>query len=233
MNVPSIEFMGVIVLWPITVLTNLLLAILCAFLCQRLYYAESPATSTLRNSYWARFFLFLAVATFAGAIKHGFHYYPGALYGCAILVSSLASGVAATFAQLATIETFVLRKNTRFSLRLVCYLQLSVFMVVGTIAGDFLIAAANSAMGLMPVLLANIIACRFAYAGSGCIAAGLLLSFFTGLIYVLQLSIGPWFTHVDIAHIVMMASLALISYGIKLHPPAHCFLQRNEFAEVT
>jgi hypothetical protein len=231
MNTPSIEFMGVVMLWPVTVLTNLLLAVLCAFLCQRLYRTKSPSPATLRNSYWARFFLFMAVATFAGAIKHGFHYYPGALYGCAVLLSSLASGVATTFAQLATIETFVLRENTRFSLRLICYLQLAVFMVVGTIADDFLIATVNSAMGLVPVLLASIVAWRFAYAGSGWIATGLLMSFFTGLVYVLQVSIGPWFNHVDIAHIVMMASLVLVSCGIDQQPPAHCFLQRNEFAE--
>ena len=232
MNVPAIEFLGVEILWPVTVLTNLILAVLCGFLCRRLYRTETPAAATARNSYWARFFLFLAIATLAGAIKHGFHNYPGVLYGSAVLVSILASGVATTFAQLATVETFVLRKNTRFSLRLAIYLQLAVFMVIGTTADGFLVAITNSAMGLIPVLLANIVAWRFAYAGSGWIAAGLLLSFFTGLIYVLQVSITPWLTHVDISHIVMMVSLVLISIGIGRHPPTHCYLQRKILAEI-
>ena len=232
MNVPAIEFLGVEILWPVTVLTNLILAVLCGFLCRRLYRTETPAAATARNSYWARFFLFLAIATLAGAIKHGFHNYPGVLYGSAVLVSILASGVATTFAQLATVETFVLRKDTRFSLRLAIYLQLAVFIVAGTTADGFLVATANSAIGLISVLLANIVAWRFAYAGSGWIAAGLLLSFFTGLIYVLQVSITPWLTHVDISHIVMMVSLVLISIGIGRHPPTHCYLQRKILAEI-
>ncbi|MCH8958467.1 MAG: hypothetical protein IH835_03300 [Proteobacteria bacterium] len=232
MNIPSIEFLGVVILWPVTVLSNLFLAVLCAFLCRQMYRAESPAAAIARNSYWARFFLFLAIATLAGAIKHGFHHYPGVLYGSAVLVSCLASGVATTCAQLATVETFVLRKNTRFSLRLAIYLQLAVFMVIGTAADGFLVATANSAMGLIPVLLANIVNWRFAYAGSGWIAAGLLLSFFTGLIYVFQVSIGPWFTHLDISHILMMVSLVLVGRGINQHPPTHCFLQRKKLAEI-
>jgi hypothetical protein len=232
MNVPAIEFLGVEILWPVTVLTNLILAALCGFLYRRLYRAATPAATTARNSYWARFLLFLAIATLAGAIKHGFHNYPGVLYGSAVLVSILASGVATTFAQLATVETFVLRKDTRFSLRLAIYLQLAVFIVIGSTTDGFLTATANSAIGLIPVLLANILAWRFAYAGSGWIASGLLLSFFTGLIYVVQVSIGPWFTHVDISHIVMMTSLILISRGINQHPPTHCFLQRKNLAEI-
>ena len=232
MNIPSIEFLGVVILWPVTVLSNLALALLCAFLYRQMYRAESPAAATARNSYWARFFLFLTIATLAGAVKHGFHHYPGVLYGSAVLVSSLASGAATTCAQLATVETFVLRKNTRFSLRLAIYLQLAVFMIIGTTADSFMVATANSAIGLMPVLLANIVNWRLAYAGSGWIAAGLLLSFFTGLIYVFQVSIGPWFTHLDISHLLMMVSLILVSRGINQHPPTHCFLQRKKLAEM-
>lgn len=232
MNVPSIEFLSIVILWPLTVMSNLSLAVLCVFLCRHLSRAEVPAAAAARNSYWARFFLFLAIVTLAGAVKHGFHHYPGVLYGSAVLVSCLASGAATACAQLATVETFVLRKNTRFYLRGAIYLQLAVFLAIGTTADGFLVAVANSALGLIPVLLANIVMWRFAYAGSGRIAAGLLLSFFTGLIYVFQLSIGPWFTHFDLSCIVMMVSLVLIGSGIKLHPPAHCFLQRKTLAEM-
>ena len=232
MNIPSIEFLGLVILWPLTVMSNLLLAVLCVFLYRHLSRAKVPAATTARNSYWARFFLFLAIVTLAGAVKHGFHNYPGVLYGSAVLVSCLASGAATACAQLATVETFVLRKNTRFSLRLAIYLQLAVFLAIGTTADGFLVAIANSALGLMPVLLANIVTWRFAYAGSGWIAAGLLLSFLTGLIYVFQLSIGPWFTHFDLSCIVMMVSLVLIGSGINKHPSTHCFLQRKKLAEI-
>ncbi|MEE8109095.1 MAG: hypothetical protein V3T36_08095 [Gammaproteobacteria bacterium] len=232
MNIPSIEFLGVVILWPLTVMSNLSLAVLCVVLYRQMSRAEVPAAATARNSYWARFFLFLAIVTLAGAVKHGFHNYPGLLYGTAILVSCLASGAATACAQLATVETFVLRKNTRFSLRLAIYLQLAVFLAIGTTADGFLVAVANSASGLLPVLLANIVTWRVAYAGSGWIVAGLLLSLFTGLIYVFQLSIEPWFTHFDISCIVMMVSLVLIGSGINQHPPSHCFLQRKTLTEM-
>ena len=232
MNSPSFEFLGVVILWPLTVMGNLFLAVLCVFLYRQMSRAEVPSAATARNSYWARFFLFLAIVTLAGAVKHGFHNYPGVLYGSAVLVSCLASGAATACAQLATVETFALRENTRFYLRLAIYLQLAVFLAIGTTADGFLVAVANSALGLIPVLLANIVTWRFAYAGSGWILAGLLLSFFTGLIYVFQVAIGPWLTHFDISCIVMMVSLVLIGSGIKLHPPAHCFLQRKTLAEM-
>jgi hypothetical protein len=225
MNIPSVEFLGIVILWPVTVLTNLLLTIQCIFLCQNLYRAEPSAIVQIRISSWARFFVFLGISTLTGAIKHGFHDYPGVLYGSAVLVSSLAGGVATMFAQLATVETFVLRKNTRFYLRLVCYLQLTVFMAIATTTDGFLIVVANTAIGLTPVLFAHIIAWRFAYAGSGWIASGLALSVVTGLIYGFHLSIGPWFTHVDLTHVVMIISLALISRGVNRNPPTHCFLQ--------
>ncbi len=231
MNIPSIEFLGVVILWPLTVMSNLSLTVLCVVLYRQMSRAEVPAAATARNSYWARFFLFLAIVTLAGAVKHGFHNYPGMLYGTAILVSCLASGAATACAQLATVETFVLRDNTRFFLRLAIYLQLAVFLAIGTTADGFLVAVANSALGLIPVLLANIVTWRFAYAGSGWIVAGLLLSFLTGLIYVFQLSIGPWFTHFDVSCIVMMVSLVLIGSGINQLPPAHCFMQRKTLAE--
>jgi hypothetical protein len=225
MNIPSVEFLGVVILWPVTVLTNLFLTIQCMFLFQNLYRAEPSAIAQIRISSWARFFVFLGISTLTDAIKYGLHDYPGVLYGSAVLVSSLAGGVATTFAQLATVETFVLRKNTRFFLRLVCYLQLIVFVAIATTIDGYLIVVANTAIGLTPVLFAHIIAWRFAYAGSGWIVSGLSMCAATGLIYGFRLSIGPWFTHVDLSHVAMIISLALISLGVNRNPPTHCFLQ--------
>jgi hypothetical protein len=53
---------------------------------------------------------------------------------------------------------------------------------------------------------------------AGWVAAGLSVSIGTAVVYVTKLSAGPWLTHIDIAHLSMGVSFALIARGARSCP---------------
>ena len=44
---------------------------------------------------------------------------------------------------------------------------------------------------------------------------GLAISIGSGLVYVVRVSLGPWFNHIDIAHVIMSGSLLLVLIGVR------------------
>lgn len=210
METPWIEIGGVVVRAPVTAGTNLLLAVQCG-----VYFAQRRATPSPRARWWGGFFAMMALATLAGVVKHGArHMLSTQALTTTLAVSNLASGVATYLAQEATVASHA-PAGLRARVRLVIDVQLALFVAVNVIFGpDILFLIANTAVGLLPVIVVEARG-RDSVEGGGLVAAGLALSLLTGLVYLGELSLGPWLNHIDIAHLVMGSSFYLIHRGLR------------------
>ena len=197
---------------PVTAGTSLALAVQCT-----LYFSSLRAGREARSRLWSGFFLMMAIATFAGVVKHGFRHELSETGLLMVLwASSLTGGISTYYAQRATAVTHAPEHLKRRFDRLF-QIQLLVFLVGNVVLGpQMLLLVVNTAAGLFPVIGVEVMALCRGRPGSGWIASGLSLSILTGAVYVVGLSIGPWFNHIDIAHLLMGVSFCLMVRGC--HP---------------
>ena len=213
MPTPSLELFGIVVRHPTTCFANLILAAECLTLARWLRDQD-----TVRAELWSRFLLFMAVATLAGAAKHGIpHYLEGSPLAAVLLVSGFATGLSTFFAGLATIESRAGSASGVRAVEVLVSLQLVAFTLVFASELAFGLVALNTALGLTPVMAAELRAGLRGDRPGRLVFGGLALSMLTGVVYGLELSISAWFNHIDAAHMLMMASLVLIYHGAK--PP--------------
>ncbi len=202
---------GVRIRSPVTAGTNLALALQCAW-----YYTRLRGSSGAVERHWARFFAGMSVATLAGAAKHGLpHVLEAGAWASVLWTSSLAAGWAVFEAQRAMIYQAA-RGGHRVVLGRAAKAQLALLLGACLTLGpriDLLIA--HTVLGLLPVMLLEAKAAARARERRrhARIAAGLAVSFLSGVAYGLGASFGPWLTHVDIAHVFMALSYHLIASG--------------------
>lgn len=219
MGAPSIDLGGVTIWAPITVGTNLALCLQCAW-----YHALLRSAGPAARGFWGLFFLWMAVATLAGAVKHGLRpdLGPWALSGVH-WVSSVGGGLAVLSAQRATIRRSPGRRAGRW-LERACTLQLLCYLVASTIFGPLVgVLIANTAVGLFPVIFTEADRARRGVAGATWIAGGLGLSTLTALIYLFQISPAAWLSHVDVAHGLMGVSYWLVLQGVSTAGVEPCY----------
>jgi hypothetical protein len=194
---------------PMTAGTNLLLSGQCAWSFARLRRGGTP-----RSRLWGRFFLFLAAATLAGAPKHGLAAYDGtAAYAALLLVVNLSTGASTFFAQRAALELVASDSRRARCFAPLARAKLAALVVLLAHVRHFLLVLLDTAVGLALALGFELGGWRSGKAGSGWISAGLALGFLPAVCYVLRVPNQPWFGHVDLAHVLMMPSLALIHRG--------------------
>jgi hypothetical protein len=157
----------------------------------------------------------MSLATLAGVFKHGARHLLGEDALVAVLaLSSLGGGVSTYFAQRATIESCA-PPTRRAGYRRLIGAQLAVFAAVNVLLGpELILLILNTAIGLLPVIIHEALH-RGDVRGAKLVAIGLSLSIFTGVVYLAGLSAGSWFNHIDIAHVVMLLSFALVYRGAR------------------
>ncbi len=206
-----IEVSGVTIAAPVTAGTNLLLAGQCAFYAHQLRGGASP-----RRTWWGAFFAAMALATLAGVPKHAFaHMLADGVYDAMLWTSSLAGGAAVYLAQRATIVSRVApheRRTVERVAEVMALLFLSVSVVVGP---EMMVLVGYTAVGLLPVIFAEAAARLRGDRYGAHVAAGLIVSMLTGLVYGFELVLGRWFNHIDLAHVLMGVSFYLILAGVR------------------
>lgn len=211
MNAPKLELAGWTLNAPVTVATNLILAVQCALLARALLRGQR----SLVTRYWGLFFLFMAVATLAGAAKHG---YPAdardGMWRVVFLLSNTAAGISMACAGLATVETWVGNAALQRWLRRALGIQVVAVGVGSLLWTSFAPTLAGTVVVLGPVLAVEAVAAVHGRRGSRAIAAGLMICALTGGLYVLETSVGPWLNHIDLGHLLMFVSLGLVYYGV-------------------
>lgn len=210
-----IEVSGVTIAAPVTAGTNLLLAVQCALCAHRLRGGGST-----RRTWWGGFFAAMALATLAGVPKHAFaHLLTDSVYNAILWTSSIAGGAAVYFAQRATIASRVAplaRRTVERVTEVLAVLFLGVSLAVGP---EMMVLVGYTAVGLLPVIVAEAAA---RLRGDRCgahVAAGLIVSMLTGLVYGFELTLGRWFNHIDLAHVLMGVSFYLILTGVRYAVP--------------
>lgn len=208
-DVPWIEIGGVPIRAPVTAGTNAIIAAQCAA-----YFWHSRRTGTARAQMWGSFFLSMALATTAGVVKHGLpHLIPPGGFQAVLWISNIAGGFATWFAQRATIVS----RGPRVGRSRLCRLadaQLGAFVAANVVLGpDLLLLLLDMALGLLPVMVVEAVSFWRRTPGSGAVAGGLSISLLTGAVYLTEVSVGPWLSHIDIAHCMMMGSFFLIVRG--------------------
>jgi hypothetical protein len=209
MHATWLDLGGALVSNPMNAATNVLLAVQCALYALLLRRHRHAGANE-----WAAFMLLMSVATGAGSIKHGFGY-PLAhqAYDVVLAISNVAGGLSTYFAQLATIRR---RAPERAALlQAAAYAQVMAFLTANLVAGpELLLLIANSVVGLVPIIVIEGRATPGSRPGSRTIALGLLVASFAGIFYGADVSLGPWFNHIDLAHAVMAVSFRAIASGV-------------------
>ena len=211
METTWIEIGGFAIRAPVTAGTNLALAVQCA-----LYFHSLRAGPGARSRLWSGFFLMMAIATFAGVVKHGFqHELSETGLFLVLWLSSVASGISTYFAQRASLVFHAPEHLERRFDRLL-QAQLLLFLAGNVVLGPrLLLLLVNTAIGLLPVIGVEARAFHRGHPGAGWIAGGLSLSIVTGAVYAAAFSVGSWLNHIDIAHLLIGASFWLMVRGCR------------------
>lgn len=211
MDGTSVAIRGFVLTSPVTTLTNLGLAFLALWLAGRLSHRHSPAVR-----HWSRFLLLVGLGALAGVAKHGLKTYVSGVGATAVLVvTNLAVGVAVYHAEMATLAKNVRSPVARRNLAAVVKLQLAIFVAVVLIEQVFLVVVVHAAIGLLAVPLVELRAWLRGSRGAGWMFDGFAISSLTGVVYVARVSAGPWFNHIDLAHVLIAFGLACIFRGVR------------------
>jgi len=211
---PSIQVAGLTIYEPVTVVTDLALTTQCA-----LYHRRLCGQVEARRASWALFFLAMAASTGAGSLKHGFpHAFPDVVSETVLWAVALASALSVYHAQRATLASPWIGGG-RGAWEKVPAIQVIVFVAAGLAIGPQMwLVVLNTAVGLVPVLVAESVAAARGSPSSTWVATGLALSMLTAFVYVARLSVGVWFTQNDVAHTLMAVSFVLIVRGGAIEP---------------
>jgi len=226
----TLEAWGIVLGEPTTTFTDLALALESWILFRRMHptglprwfpegWPGDPATRSSQAGAWSAFFFFLSIATLLGAAKHGIpHYLAGMPLSLTVFGSSLAAGLAILNAEAATVASHARTAAARRWLKNAALGKFALFVLVIAFSGSFLVVVVNSAIGLGPVMLVAFGAFRRGHPGSGWVAAGLALSLLAACTYVVGIPSHPWFGAADLAHVLMMGTLLMISRGVRRSP---------------
>ena len=206
---------------PVTAFTNLLLTIQCY-----VYYRALRSGSMDRSGCWSLFFLAMAATTLGGVPKHGFkHLLSVDVYSAVLWLSCLGSGVAVFCAQHATLVGSGRSSHRWWSpgprgeidwIGSLPTLQAACYLGAATLWGpEMLLTAANTALGLLPVMAVEAARLRRGPSHGAWTLGGLGVSLFTGVVYVGNISLGVWFNHIDLAHVLMGISFWLMVRGAR------------------
>jgi hypothetical protein len=221
----SLEIQGVVLLHPTTFLTNLLLALEVWILALRVRPPGrldqgsgdpllSAASVRTDRRLWAGFFFSVGTAAFLGAFKHGFpHYLEGAPLSLTVSASNLAAGVGVFLAEVVTIRVRAAACALRPWLLRAAVGKLILFASLVFLSRSFLWVVADAAMGLVPVMGAELHASRKGDRGARWVFWGLCFSFLPAVVHLWEISVHSWFTSDDLAHVLLMFGLLLVYRG--------------------
>lgn len=217
-HVTRVEWFGITILEPVTVLTNLLITGVCLFAFFKIGSMQAnPIRSLLRY-----FFLAMGVATATGGILgHGFIYLTG---GYGKLPGWYISMFAIAFIERAAIvhsRPVMHAKLGRF-FSLFNYVEVVTFMLLAFKTLNFRFVEMHATYGLFVVVF-----CFELYTyiktkdeGSKYIFAGTALAAASALTHLFKVSINEWFNYNDVSHVIMAIAVYFYYLGavhLKVH----------------
>jgi hypothetical protein len=219
-NLPNVKWLGVTILEPSTVITNLLIAAACFYAYLNLKKKRLPETKT--QLYITYFFLLMGFATvIGGVIGHAFLYTTG-LYGKIPGWYISMAGVALfERAAIGHGRPFMSKKLGDFFSTL-NYLEIITFMALSLIKLNFIFVMLHAFYGLFIVVFCFE---TFVYLKAKDPSFKyLLLATIFGLLailcHVFQVGINKWFNYNDVSHLEMTVAI-IFYYKAALHIRIH------------
>ncbi len=193
---------------PVTVLTDIIIAVLAIY-----FYNQLKRNAGTATAHWSRFFLFLGLATFTGSFSHAlFEIHEGWHYKFFWLSMQIINGIGIYFAQQATLCS-VLEHSTHKSFWKWSYvIQFVLFIAALLLIQKYIVSVLENAIGLIPILILHY-KNKANYAKI--IANGISISFLTAIVNLTKLSFNAYFNYNDIAHVFIMMSIFVMYKGIK------------------
>ncbi len=202
----SIRVVGVTILEPITVLTNLLIAFTCFFAYMQLRKQAVPTKSSKLLQF---FFMAMGIASVLGGILgHGFLYAVGK-YGK--IPGWYASMLAVAFFERSAIEHArpLMHPNTAKFFSVFNYLEIAGFMLAALLSLQFRFVEIHATYGLFVVVfcLELFVYAKQKDAGSLYVFAGTFFAALAALTHAYKFGLNEWFTYNDTSHVIMVAAV--------------------------
>ena len=192
---------------PMTVATNVALALLASVFAVRLAY-RSAAEDSAAAGCLAAAFLATGLAAVIGALAHGTapeahaalraRFWRGALYAAGLIGAATVASVA----------FFAARGSIRTAILAIAAIKLVVFTVRVARNPEFSVAAADYGVALAIMLVgAAFMMVRHQARGMAWLIAGVLVSLVAGIVQARRLALHRHFNHNDLYHVIQMAAL--------------------------
>ena len=211
---PTIHIAGILILEPVTALTDVILCLLAFALAARV---SSRLHTSFYNDAWRMFFFFIGLSTGIGALAHGLAaYMSDAVYHGVWMAMNIAAGISVYFALAATIRFSRISGKTRQWIRRANTAILFIFLGLTLWFNNFEIFKIHAGLGVISIFATFFSSWYRNYIGSGAVMLAFGLSIGTVFIHTYQFTIDTWFNYKDLSHVMMMASLLLVYRGIEL-----------------
>jgi hypothetical protein len=201
---------GKIIFEPVTILTNLLIAFFC-------FYAFSGCSriKTKLATQWAWFFMLIGISSLLGSVAHGVHFQLGnSFLQIVIFLMNSVSLVAIYFCFKAANITLAKGKGQNRFVDIFVITWIILLLVITFMQNNFVLIKIHAGIVLTYSLIIHFLANK--KPGNAFIAWGIIISFLSIVVHSLHLSFSEWFNYKDIAHVIMVISLATIYRGVML-----------------
>lgn len=197
---------------PVTTFTDFFISTVAFFICHRF----KKHTDKKHNLLWNLFFFFIGVSSLTGAFSHGLKYYINERTFVYLWLSmQILTCVAMFFAQRATIETYSKNTDNEDFLKNLIFFQLIAFILAVFLFKNFLVAVLVTAISLMPIMIKNFGNYFSSKSKSSLwLAIGISINFLPAIVNGAKLSIGDWFNHKDISHLLIACSISVMAFGV-------------------
>lgn len=204
----TISISGVSIHEPMTVLTDLLIAVLAI----TFYFQLKNKTDAITRN-WSYFFLFLGISTISGSCSHAFFaVHDGWQYKSFWLPMQIINGIAIYFAQQATLSSILESSANKTKWKWSYVIQLIVFISALLWIQKYIVTIIENAIGLIPIMVLHY---QYKRSFAKMIANGIAISFITAFVNLGKLSVHAYFNHNDIAHVFIMISLYVMYKGVR------------------
>lgn len=195
--------------------TNLILFFLSLFCFRQL-----TRISGLYPKQMAWFILLMGISSVFGAAAHAIHYGFGTTVFNIIFFITNALNLLAIYYFFRGSYTYGLSWGGKVSKLVVglviCWIL--VLLVITFLNNHFLLIKIHAGIILVYTLVMHYLGYRKnGDRGSKWVVAGISVSFLSIIVHSLHFSIDEWFNYKDIAHVIMILSLAIIYKGIRLN----------------
>jgi hypothetical protein len=158
--------------------------------------------------------MLIGASSLLGSVAHGVHYQAGDLFlRNTIFLMNAVSLVAIYFCFKAAHISISNGKRQKKYADLFVVSWIVILLAVTFIQNNFVLVKIHAGIVLTYSLIVHFIS--YKRPGNAHIAWGIIISFFSIIVHSLHLSISEWFNYKDIAHVIMVISLAVMYTGIR------------------